>query len=288
MVDGAITTTEPTTYYYFDDRFTWRSINTEEFTIFWYQNEPELGEKILGIAYEGLAKIDYFIDIPNPQGLKIYVYSDPADLQETLVYAGDIVSQIAGHAKPSNDTILISLTSREDDLVELRRQVPHEMLHILLYQKLGSSYTDLPPWLNEGLATFAELSPNPDYQTLLSEAHDKSNIIPIEDLCEPFPIDETNFQLAYAEASIFTEFLYNKYGREVMESFIQTSARDRNCEIAVQSTFDKSLHELEEEWRSTDFSDNDSTKINENTLAFIFLLCIAFIVPLGLVIKNVR
>jgi len=288
MVDGTISRTEPTVYYYFDNRFNWKSLNTEEFTIFWYQDDPELGEKLLAIAYEGLAKINSLVDVPNPQGIKIYVYDDPADLQETLVYAGEIVSKIAGHAKPSTDTILVSSKSDTKSLLETRRQIPHEMVHILLFQKLGSSYINLPPWLNEGLATLAELTPNPDYLTLLSKAHEKSNIIPIEDLSETLPNDEVNFQLAYAESSAFTEYLYNIYGREVMEGFIQTCAHDGNCEIAVQRSFNKSLNELEGDWRSFEFSETPLTKIKDNALALIILLCIAFIVPIGLVIKNLR
>lgn len=287
LTDGSTYSFKPTTYYYDDNRFNWQSISTKEFNIFWYGEDSKLGETILEIAYDGLTKINSFMEVPIPQGIKIYTYANPSDLQNTLVFSGEITSWIAGHAKPSIDTIIVSLPNNPDRRAELRRQIPHELTHVLLSQKLGSSYENLPRWLNEGLATYAELTPNLNYETLLVKSFEKESLIRIETLCDNFPIDAANFQLAYAESYAFTKYLHDKFGERSLETLIQQYAEGLSCRKAVQVTFNNSLSELNDEWRGTQVSDQHPIQIDQKIISLIVLVGFAFIIPVILILRNI-
>ena len=208
-------------YEYNDNRFEWQSIQTEEFTIFWYQDDPDLGQRILNVAYEGLERINNQVGVPEPDNILIYAYASVIEMQDTLMFSGGSSAWIAGHADPDLGTIVVSLPPGPEQILEIRRQIPHELVHILLYEKMGPNYSNLPRWLNEGLASTAELFPNPDYQLLLDKAHERDALIPIRDLNTGFPIDAANFQLSYAEAYAFTWYLQQTYGKESIEALIQ-------------------------------------------------------------------
>ena len=71
--------------------------------------------------------------------------------------------------------------------------IPHELAHVMLYRNVGEGYASLPVWLSEGIASLAELYPNPDYDQALSIASQNGSLLSIEELCDTFPLDSYNF-----------------------------------------------------------------------------------------------
>lgn len=287
MSDGSIFTIEPIEYFYDDNRFQWQSIKTDEFIVSWYHEDHDLGSEILKTAHEGLSRINSFLHVPTPESIRIYAYADLADLQDTLKFSGEATSWVAGHANPDFGTIVVSLPEGPEQRVEIGRQIPHELTHILLYQKIGPAYSNIPHWLNEGLATYSELYPNPNYQVLLKKAYEKGTLIPIENLCDNFPIDAANFQLAYAEAYAFTRYLHESYGLVRTEELIQVYAQGQNCDQAIQTTYQLSLSDIEQDWLRAEFSTAPKPMIGNETLPLMILISFAFIVPISLIIKGV-
>ncbi len=287
-LNGIVHTIQPFSYLYDDNRFTWQSITTDEFTVLWYKDDPDIGQKITTTAYEGLSRINTLIKVPSPEGIKIYAYANLSDLQDTLKFSGEATSWVAGHASPDLGIIVISLPNNPEELVEVRRQIPHELAHILLYQKVGTAYTNLPHWLNEGLASISELTSNPNYQILLKKAYEKDMLIPIENLCDGFPTDAANFQLAYAEAFAFTRYLHDTYGLEMMENLIQAYIKDQSCEQAVQATYQQPLSGLEDDWKQAEFSEAPELNFGDETISLMILISFAFIVPIGLIARSIK
>jgi hypothetical protein len=286
MQDGTSFHLEPVSYFYDDNRFQWQSLQTEEFTISWYQPDPDLGQEILATAYQGLTRIKELVQVPQPDSISIYAYASAIDMQETLKFIGESSAWVAGHAEPDFGTIVVSLPPGPEQAFEIRRQIPHELVHILLYQRLGTAYDNLPRWLNEGLASSAELFPNPDYQLLLEKAHERQSLIPLEDLCQSFPIDAANFQLAYAQAFSFTWYLQESYGTETIENLIQAYAQGQTCDQGVQSALDRPLAEVETLWRQAVFSERPELEVDQGTISMMILIGFAFVVPIGLIIKG--
>jgi hypothetical protein len=285
--DGSSVTSEVTNYVYSDNRFEWQYLRTDEFAIHWYQDDPGLGQKILNTAYEGLDRIQNQINVPNPEGIRIFAYASVVEMQDTLMFSGGLTSWVAGHADADLGVIVISLPPGPDQILEIRRQIPHELTHILLYRKLGSGYTQLPRWLNEGLASTAELFPNPDYQLLLNKAYEREVLIPISYLCTSFPVDAANFQLSYAESFAFTWYLQRTYGNKKMDELIQAYADGMDCTQGAQSIFEVSLSDLEAGWRQEMFNENLVMNTWLDTVPLMIVFGVVFIVPFGLMAKGV-
>ena len=94
---------------------------------------------------------------------------------------------MAGHADPDLGVMVVSVPDGPTQRIEMERQIPHELMHVLLYQLIGNKY-QLPTWFNEGLATISELYPDPDYYTYLMRAKANDSLIPLTNLCASFPL----------------------------------------------------------------------------------------------------
>jgi len=278
----------PIQYFYDDNRFEWQSLATDEFTIFWYEGDIFFGQEILNAANDGIQQIRSQIEIPPPKNIEIYAYASILELQDTLLFTGESAAWVAGHADPDLKVLVVSLPPGPAQKLEIKRQIPHEIFHVLLYEKVGSGYENIPRWLNEGLASAAELFPNPDYQLLLNKAYERGALLPIANLCHSFPLDAANFQLSYAESYAFTFYLQQTYGNEAMENLIQAYAGGLGCEQSAEAAFGISLSKLEANWRQAMFNENATLNALEDEIPFMALCSIPFIPLSALTLINAR
>jgi hypothetical protein len=182
---------------------------------------------------------------------------------------------------------VVSLPAGPDQRSEIERQIPHEVMHLLLYQSVGPAYYSLPVWLKEGLASANEMRPNPDYYVILSNAVDGDTLIPMASLCQSFPQDNTVY-LAYAQSDSFIRYLYQQYGQTGMQSLLESYASGQGCENASIPITGLLLTELEQEWRRTALNDNVLGVALEALLPWSVLLVGILLVPLGMVLAGRR
>jgi len=141
--------------------------------------------------------------------------------------------------------------------------------------------------LNEGLASTAELFPNPDYPLLLKTAYERQLIIPMADLCQSFPVDAANFQLAYAEASSFTWYLLTQYGNDGIEALLAAYADGFGCQRAPEVALGMRLEDLESGWRQVTFNESPLLTAIQSLLPWMIIF-FAFLLPLiGLYLADV-
>jgi len=287
FTDGSNFTSESSSYFYDDNRFQWKSLKSEEFEIYWYQDASNLGQGIMESAYEGLTRIQNQVDVPLVDGIKIFAYSNVVEMQDTLLYSGGSTSWVAGHADSDMGVIIVSLPPGPGQEQEIQRQIPHELMHVLLFEKLGAGYSNLPRWLNEGLASSSELTPNPDFQLLLDTAYDLDALIPLNDLCTIFPTEAATFQLSYAESYAFTKFLQQVYGNDKMEELLQAYDNGVGCDQGVMDVFGYSLPKLEEDWRQARFNEISFQDNLNASIPLMIVLGFAFIVPIAMMAVSV-
>lgn len=284
--DGARIASQEFSFEYEDNRFPWQSIKTEEFEVFWYEGDEEFGQKLIEAAYEGLARLGAQITIPTPQGVAFYVYASTQDMQTTFELSGQNIGWVAGHANPIAGVILVSIPPGPSQSLEIKRQIPHELAHVMLYQKLGEDYNNLPHWLTEGLASTVELFPNPDYPLLLEKAYEQDLLLQLPALCNSFPTDANNFLLAYAESASFTWYLQGEYGNSGLESLVNAYADGLDCNSGTDSVFDKTLSELERSWRQVTFNENPLRSSLAGLSPWLLIFMIILAPPIGLFIVD--
>ena len=272
-------------FYYEDNRFAWQEHFSENFVIHWYEGEVDFAQDVLNAAEAGLARAQGMLRLESIKPVDIYVYASGVEMQSTLRLGG--LRWIAGHADPDLGVAVVSLPPGPDQRSEIERQIPHEVMHLILYQSVGQAYYTLPVWLKEGLASANEMRPNPDYYVILSKAVEQNTLLPMAALCQSFPQDN-NVYLAYAQSDSFIRYLYQQYGQSGLQSLLESYALGGGCETgSIQST-GFTLSELEQEWRKTSLNDNLLGIAVEALLPWSVVLLCVLLVPLGMLLVGRR
>ena len=270
LKDGTAYTTPSFAFTLEDNRFRWQSMENPPFRVHWYEGSTAFAQSILDAAAQGLVQAQELWGAPPPpETVAIYVYADTPTLQSALGAEG----WVAGHASPAYGALFVALADTPQQASDIRRLVPHELAHYLLYQQTGpAGYRSLPTWLNEGLASANEISPNPDYPIVLQEALENHRLIPIKDLCHGFPLDASGALLAYAESASFTKYLLHRYGRSTLHTLVIAYADGMDCEAGAEQVLHESLYRLDRDWQAETFNLGKWSQLFQRMLPWLVLL----------------
>lgn len=266
-------------FLYEDNRFDWQRMESDKFKLAWASGDLEFGQTLMNAAEDSLVAAQSILPVDSAPPLRIYVYPSASELQSAISLGS--LPWAAGHANPDIGVILISITPGPDARAEMERQLPHEIMHILEYQVTGASYNRVPMWLLEGLASFAELYPNPDYQRVLQNAVETESLVPMVVYCDSFPRDLSGAMHAYAQSSSFVRFLHQNYGSTGITSLLTQYKDGFSCEAGVQEALGTSLSEIEGRWQTETLGHNANLAAWKQIRPYL-LLALIILIPVGL------
>jgi hypothetical protein len=239
-------------FYYEDNRYPWQTASIPPFSVVWHNGNQAFAESILAAAQLGVLRLQDMLPLAAPAGITIRVYDNVDDVQMLASLAG--YEWAAGHTDPQHALILVSLPPGAQQSLEVQRQVPHEVAHLMLYQGLGAEgYANLPAWLDEGLASAAEIYSDPLNAQLLEAANVSNGLLPMYTLCATFPQDAGSARLAYAQSASFVHYLHEKYNSVGLGLLVDAYAASGDCLAAPRETFGKDMLALENDWRNEVF-----------------------------------
>ncbi|MEZ0396319.1 MAG: peptidase MA family metallohydrolase [Anaerolineales bacterium] len=271
-------TSPPYNFKYEDNRPPWQTLQDDQIRLHWYTGDTPFGQAAFDTAHRGLQSVADLLPVNPAHPIDIYIYPTAADVQQTLGLGGE--SWVAGHADPALGVLLVSIAPGEAQNIEMERQIPHELAHILLYQYTGSAYENLPTWLIEGLATQAELYPNADYNYILSVASQNDTLIPIANLCGPFPADVSGAMLAYAQSGSFVGYLRQTYGASGLHALLDAYADGLDCERGAMRALGLPLSQLDLRWRQAVLGEDVASVAWQNLAPYFILLALMLAIPL--------
>ena len=279
LVNGQEFISPKFTYQYVDNRFQWQTLESTQFQVSWYTGDLEFGQNVMNVAQNGFQSALTYIPVNLSQPIRIFVYASSSDLQSAIQQNNQ--TWIAGNASPKLGIILVSIPLGPEARLELERQIPHEIMHLLQYQLTGDSYSNIPKWLTEGLASLAELYPNGEYQRSLKTAVDSDTLLPISSLCSSFPSDPSGVYLAYAQSSSFVRFLHQKYGTSGIYGLMNVYKDGVGCLEGFEAAFNIPLSQLEYRWQQEALGVDAEWLALENLSPYFLLFLLLTITPLA-------
>jgi hypothetical protein len=276
LADGTRFASAQQEFIYSDNRFDWLGLDSQNVRVHWHEGDAAFGAAALDAARSGIESVQALVPIEPAAPMDIYIYARGADLQSAIDLGGK--SWTAGHASPEHGVAMILVSP--DRAYELDQHVPHELAHLLLYQSLGPRYYNLPVWLREGLATNAEIYPNPDLEATLTAAVDANALFPLADLCASFPRDSVSALQAYAQAKSFVRFLIDRFGTTGLSALISAYADGMDCEQGANRALEQPLSQLEISWRESALGENRSGVAAANLLPYFIVIGLAMFIPL--------
>jgi hypothetical protein len=132
----------------------------------------------------------------------------------------------------------------------MKRYLPHEITHLLIYQLTTSEgYGHVPRWLDEGLATANEQLPTPEHALVLEESYEENELLSLEELCVPFSPDPRRAVLSYAQSASVVRFVREQYGADGIRRLLSAYADGASCKSGVEEALDVDFNRLENAWR---------------------------------------
>ena len=255
---------------YVDNRFDWKFRQTEGIEIYWQTGDEIFVQSVYNTVKTSLEAVSEVLNAQIETPLQVVIYPNAVDLQSALQITGQ--QWVAGHANPEIGKVFISLQNGQNQLLELERQLPHEIMHLAEYQIAGPSYLQQPAWLKEGLASSIELYPNPDFQRIVNAAVENGTLVPISQFCSDFPTESSSSFLAYAQSKSFVKYLQNLSGNDTLQNLILTYRNGTSCEQGFKTVYGISLSEADANWKNETFGiKNNEFNLFGTTLPFFII-----------------
>ncbi len=246
---GHVLTTPPSSFQYADNRFAWHTASNERVRVHSTVDDPVYLRAALDIAAANLEAIEEALQSPPLEQVDVYLYPSQADLRAALEMGGR--EWVGGQARPELGVVLVAVPHDDESTARMERDIPHEITHLVIYRLAGPrGYPFVPAWLNEGLATVNQAWPDPDLDVLLEQALTAGQLIPLTDLCAPFPSDPQVARLSYAESASLVRTVRDRYGSSGIRALLAAYADGADCEGGIIQALGRTPQQLETAWRA--------------------------------------
>lgn len=237
--------TEPVTFAFEDDRFTWDSLTQDKVILYWYRADSAFGRRLLDSSVEALERLEEKVGAESEEKIKIVVYQSKADMQEATIWRGEVFEEhiiTLGMVVAPNIVLLHGTHSDVD------RTIAHELTHVVVGLATENPYSEIPAWLNEGLAMYNEGDLRGGNAAALEEAIRRNRLISVRSMTSITGAPE-KVNLFYGEAYSIVEFLLEAYGKEKMAEILAVFKEGTLTDDALEQVYGFDQDELDVLWR---------------------------------------
>jgi len=235
-----------TCFTYEDERFRWESVRQGRIEVFHYGARP-LAERLAAAGAKAIARVEEATGLRLAAPVRVYLYASPRDMALAIPVRSELFDAA---------TVTLGMLVDEDAIVLLadqeapERTLAHELSHALLAQAVSSPFAEIPRWLDEGLAMYAEGDLPEANRRALERAARSGQVLGLRSLTS-CPGKAELVDLFYAEAYSVVSYLIQEEGPARVHELLALLARGLPVEEAVQKALGLSLAEVEQRWLAT-------------------------------------
>jgi hypothetical protein len=246
-VDGDVVETPERSQFWVDDRFQWTPLVGPNVTVYTYDVDPAFSQEILDTAERTIARLSEAYGAGLEQRVRVWAYSNREDYTGSL--PPSFVQWTAGFNRP--DLHVINLVLPPGDQEELKRVLPHEISHQILYQATKNPFNigGLPAWLEEGMATYSQESGKDRLHAHALELASIDEVPSLRTLNGDFGIHGDAALTSYAFSLTVVMYILDSWGDEGISNLLATFDEGITYEDAVQQGLGISFDELDRRWQ---------------------------------------
>ncbi len=240
--------TPQATFVYDDTRYQWKSMTDGNLTLWYYGASESDVRSLLQVGTEDLQRMEQLTATQVTFPVKVYLYDTaqemgPAALSnqsapgEGLVTLGEVFFA---------DTAVVALDQQPDDIVR------HELAHIVVKQAVKGPFGDLPAWLNEGVAVYAQSKPDADESRALQDAIAANDVLSLGSISSSSSaLSASKVSLFYGESWSLASFLIDHYGADKFAQLLATFKTGSTVDAAFQKVYGFDQAGFEAAWRES-------------------------------------
>lgn len=239
--------TERKEFTYTDNNHAWQKVAGSRVDVYWYGGSESRAERLLTSAEDTLSHLEDEVGVTIEERIGIYVYNNRQDMQRAISPRSEGYDErvMTLGVTTGKDTLLL-LGSHRD----VESTMAHELSHIVVGTSTDNPYTDLPRWLDEGLAMYAEGELPVNNRQALERAIEEDALISIRSMSS-YTGRAGEVDLFYGEAYSVVQFLLDEHGREGMQQLLHLFSTGMRQEEALQCAYGFGLQKLDDRWRES-------------------------------------
>jgi hypothetical protein len=240
---GNTLSTEPATFVYEDTRYDWESASEGNVSVHWYGGGD--AESYLRVAADTLDRMSALLGAQVDFPVKVWVYDNNDDMLAALPRRsqGQEIERRTAGVRVASDTVLM-LADGGGDILR------HELTHVVTKVAGVGPYGDLPAWLDEGTAMYAQSEPGEGFTSALDGAVDRDRLLSVRSMTSPTG-DPDKVTLFYGEAWSLVSFLVDEYGEAKFAQLYAVFKEGSTTDNALQQVYGFDQDGLEDAWRAS-------------------------------------
>ena len=228
-----------------DTRYQWQTEVAPDLDIYWYSLGASLVKELTEGVESRLSSVKLEVNIPEERKPKVFVYPNSEELRSAVLFTQEWTGALAFW-----DYNIILIPARSDNLEWAKRVLAHEITHLLVREATFGPFGDIPTWLNEGLAQYAEGEMEEYHRQALDDAINGNKLLSVRSLGSSFPADPDQASLAYAQSLSLVSFLIDTYDWAKMRELLAIFKEGSTYDNALQEVYSFDTGGLEEQWRT--------------------------------------
>lgn len=234
--------TEKSRIDYLDSRYQWQSAGEGNLTVHWYAGNEARARALLKDGGETLDRISQLLGTRIAFPVKVWVYASPTDMRAAIQGRSPTFEQqvFTAGQRVSSDTVL---TTGGGGALETLR---HELAHIVTKQAGEGPFGNLPAWLDEGTAMYAQGSAG-GFEDALKEALRRGSPLSLRAMSSA-PGNPAAVNLFYGQAWSVVKYLVETHGPEKFAQLFATFKAGSTVDNALKTVYGFDLGGLEGGW----------------------------------------
>ena len=243
---GRTVETDPGRCMYQDDRFQWKSLSEDGLTLWFYAGSEGDMRSLLTVGRDTLTRMGSLLGTEVDFPVKVFVYDSAEDMQPVL---------LGRQLSPEHGVITLGEVVVSDTAVVARDAyaldiLRHELSHIVTRRAVKGPFSNLPAWLEEGVAVYGQSQSLADMKSALDAAIKSNRPFTIRSLSSA-SVGEGGgtVSLFYGQSYSVVRFLIDEYGEAKFRDLLAAFREGNRTDDALMQVYGFDQDGLENAWR---------------------------------------
>jgi len=235
-------------FLYLDNRFQWERVAGGAAEVYYYGPTKERAELILKASADTVTRMCALLGVVPAQPVRIIAYNNSLHMAPALSFQAKAVeAELLTQGQAWYDygvLLMLAGDPRADGIAS------HEVTHMLVREATEGAFVDLPLWLNEGLAEYANVNPGETYDRLLSQAIAAKKVLRLRHM-QASAGTPSEILLMYAQSRSVVKYLIDTYGEGKIRALFTAFKQGLRIDEALERVYGFDQDGLDNAWRKS-------------------------------------
>lgn len=224
----------------------WQTLHNDHVTVHWFQGGTAFGQAMLDEADQSLTRIAADFGVEPLKNVEMWVYPSSQAVRNAIL---NVPEWTGGVAFPEYGIVVLGVGENELDWA--KQIVPHELAHLVVGERVFNCRgINLPTWLSEGLARYAEPTISEAALQVMEDAFTAEKVPSLRSLSNGFSAYSNAATLSYTQSYLVVAYMIETFGAAQMNQLLTMIGEGALVETALETVYGFDTEGLDVAWRT--------------------------------------